>query len=129
MQPVLPDLAIYWTSGNFSKPLATFQSPWQQLFCPKCQHILGNFCKFVRIYHFTSKIVLCNFIDIWRFLTGHTVCSPDARTIFRSIILRHETDFEETIEIRRIFNHPEFRFPRLYNDIAIGELSKSLKSG
>ena len=52
---------------------ATFQSPWQQLFCPKCQHILGNFCKFVKIFHFTCKILFwATLIDIWRFFTGHT---------------------------------------------------------
>ena len=44
--------------GRFITLWATFQSPWQQLFCPKCQHIWGNFCKFVKIFHFTSKILI-----------------------------------------------------------------------
>ena len=47
--------------GQFITLWATFQSPWQQLFCPNCHHILGNFCKFVKIFHFTSQILLGNF--------------------------------------------------------------------
>ena len=59
--------------GRFITLWATFQRSWQQLFYPKCQHILGNFCKFVKIFHFTSKILFgATFIDIWRFFTGHT---------------------------------------------------------
>ncbi len=48
--------------------------------------------------------------------------SPNPQTNIRSIILRDGTDSKEHIEIRRVFVHPEFTFPRLYNDIAIGEL-------
>ena len=36
---------------------ATFQSPGQQLFCQNRQHILGNFCKGVKIFHFTREIL------------------------------------------------------------------------
>ena len=43
--------------GRFITLWATFQSPWQQLFCTKCQHSLGNFCKLVKIFHFISKIL------------------------------------------------------------------------
>ena len=32
-------------NGRFITLWVTFQSLWQQLFCPKCKHILGNFCK------------------------------------------------------------------------------------
>ncbi len=48
--------------------------------------------------------------------------SPEPQTNIRSIILRDDTDAEEHIEIRRVFVHPKFTFPQLYNDIAIGEL-------
>ena len=47
--------------GRFITLWATFQRSWQQLFYPKCQHILGNFCKFVKICLFTNKILLGNF--------------------------------------------------------------------
>ena len=43
--------------GRFITLWATFQSMWQQLFCPNCLHIFGNFCKFVKIFHSTSKIL------------------------------------------------------------------------
>ena len=59
-QSVRPDWAIYCTFGNDSKPLATIN-------LPKSPTFLGNFCKGVKIYHFWAT-----FIDIWRFLSGHT---------------------------------------------------------
>ena len=48
--PVWPDLAIYWTLGNFFKPLA-------QNNLPKSPTFLGNLCKGVKIYHFSGEIV------------------------------------------------------------------------
>ena len=36
---------------------ATFQSPGQHLFCRNRQHILGNFCRGVKIFHFTWEIL------------------------------------------------------------------------
>ena len=47
---VWPDCAIYWTLGNFSKPLATIN-------LPKSSTFLGNFWKGVRIYNFPSEII------------------------------------------------------------------------
>ena len=49
---------------------------WQfviQLFCPNRQHILGKFCKGVKIFHFIREIHLGNLFDIWWLFTGHTV--------------------------------------------------------
>ncbi len=51
--------------------------------------------------------------------------SPDPRENIRSIILRDDTDREENIEIRRVFVHPAFGFPSLYNDIAVAELGNN----
>ena len=48
--PVWPDRAIYLTLGNFVKPLATIN-------LPKSPTFLGNFCKGVKIYHFSSEII------------------------------------------------------------------------
>ena len=40
---------------------------------PKSPTFLGNFCKGYKIYHFSSEIKFwATFIDIWRFLSGHT---------------------------------------------------------
>ena len=36
-------------------------------------HILGNFCKSVKIFIFLVKSFWATFIDIWRFFSGHTV--------------------------------------------------------
>ena len=47
---VWPDLAIYVTLGNFLKPLAA-------IILPKSPTFLGNFCKGVKIYHFSIEII------------------------------------------------------------------------
>ena len=44
----------------------------------------------------------------------------------RTIIMRDGTIYQDVIEIRRVFLHPNFQFPSLYNDIAIGELGLNL---
>ena len=41
----------------------TFQSPGQKLFCPNCQHILGNLCKGVEIFHFIREILFGQLIQ------------------------------------------------------------------
>ena len=52
--------------GQLLKPLATIN-------LPKSPTFYGNFCKGVRIYHFSSEIIFRQlFIDIWRFFSGHT---------------------------------------------------------
>ena len=51
--------------GRFIAPWATFQSLWQQLFCPNCPYILGNFCKGIKMFHFSSEI---NFGQLYRTL-------------------------------------------------------------
>ena len=52
--------------GDFLILRATFQSSGQQLFCPNHQHILGNFCEGVKIFHFTKEILF------GQLFTGHT---------------------------------------------------------
>ena len=49
-RPVWPDWAIYWTLGNFVKPLSTIN-------LSKSLTFLGNFCKGVIIFHFSSEII------------------------------------------------------------------------
>ena len=48
---VWPDWTIYWTLDKFLKPLATIN-------LPKSPTFLCNFCKGVKIYHFSSEIVI-----------------------------------------------------------------------
>ena len=67
--PVWRDWAIYWTLGNFSKPLVTIN-------LPKSLTFLGKFCKDVKIFNFSNEIIfgqLLYFIDIWRLFTDNTV--------------------------------------------------------
>ena len=47
---VWQDLAIYWTLGNFLKPLATIN-------LPKSPKVLGNFCVDAKILNFSSEII------------------------------------------------------------------------
>ena len=47
---VWPDWAIFWSLGNFLKP-------WAAINLPKSPTFLCNFCKGVKIYHFSSEII------------------------------------------------------------------------
>ena len=53
--PVWPDCAIYWTLGNFSKPLATIN-------LPKSPTFLGNFVE--KIYYFLSACIISTSFDL-----------------------------------------------------------------
>ena len=58
--------------GWFIGLWANFQSLWQQLIS-QISHIMGNFCKGVKIFIFSREIIFGQlFIDIWWLLTGHT---------------------------------------------------------
>ena len=58
--------------GRFIALWVTFQSLWQQLFT-KTAYILGNFCKVIEIFHFSSRHHFwATFIDIGPLFTGHT---------------------------------------------------------
>ena len=60
---VRPDWAIYWTLGNFLKPLAT-------IIVPKSSTFLGNFVRVSKSIIFLLKSFLGNFNG--GFLSGHT---------------------------------------------------------
>ena len=57
-----PDWALYYTLGNFSKPV-------EKIILPKSPTFLANLCKVVKIFHFAREIILGNFLQ---FFTGHT---------------------------------------------------------
>ena len=81
--------------GNFLRPLATIN-------LPKSLTFLWNFCKAVKIYHFSSEIILGQvFIDIWRLFSGHTDCQsrrqpPPPRSSRNRLILIRNADTSET---------------------------------
>lgn len=44
--------------------------------------------------------------------------------VLKTITIRQGTPYEETVEIKRIFAHPNFHLPSLHDDIAIGQLGR-----
>ena len=47
--------------------------PVETISMPKSPTFLGDFCKGVKIFHFSSEIIFgATFIDIWQLFTGHT---------------------------------------------------------
>ena len=63
---VWPDWAIYWTLGKFLKPLATINFA-------QISHILRQFlerCQNLQFFYWNH--FWATFIDIWRFVSGHT---------------------------------------------------------
>ena len=47
---------IYWTLGNFSKPVATIS-------LPESPTLLGNFCKAAKILNFSIEIILGQLLE------------------------------------------------------------------
>ena len=63
-----PDWAIYWPLGNFSKPLATIN-------LPKFLTFLGNFCKGIKSFNFTSEIIFGQLLSTFGdFYWSHWLC-------------------------------------------------------
>ena len=82
--------------GQFFGLWATFQSLWQAFILPKSPTFLGNFCKGVKIFHFSSELILGNFYKhLATFYWSH----------WRFRRRRHETNTFKAFLIR-----PECRF-------------------
>ena len=59
-------MAIYWTLGNFLKPLDSIN-------LPKSPTVLGNFCVGVKIFNFSSEIIFGQLLwTFGKFFSGHT---------------------------------------------------------
>ena len=48
------------------------------------------------------------------------------RTEVRAEVIRPNTKFIETIEIKRVYIHPNYHYPSLYNDVAVLELGRRI---
>jgi len=65
--------------------------------------------------------------DRWAVSAAHCYDSygtDDKKNVVR---IRQGTPFEETVEIRNVYRHPAYRFPRLYNDVAVLELGRRIE--
>ena len=60
-----PDWAIFCTLGNFLKSMSTTN-------LPKSLTFLGNFCKGVKCYHFSSEIIFGQLYRHLAIFSGHT---------------------------------------------------------
>ena len=40
--------------------------------------------------------------------------------------IRDGTPFKEVIEIKRVYQHPNYQYPKLYDDIAVVELGRRI---
>ena len=60
-------------SGDLLNFGQLFKAFVQQLICPNLRTFLGNFCKCVKIYHFSSEMILGNFYRHLAIFSGHTV--------------------------------------------------------
>ena len=63
---------------------------------------------------------------VLRKIIGRTITNiffySDRDNEIKTIIIRDGTINQDQIEIRRVFKHPNFKFPSLYDDIAVAEL-------
>ena len=70
--------------------------------------------------------------DRWALTASH--CFDDFRNgvsdgpkKVRVIQIRQETKHVEDVEVRHVYKHPNYRFPNLYNDIALVELGRRVE--
>ena len=66
---VWPDWAIYWTLGNFSKPLATINLPKSPTFLGNCHFLvksfLGNFYGHLAIFFWSHWQLVYSIIELY----------------------------------------------------------------
>ena len=53
--------------------------------------------------------------------------SPGSPRRARVNIVRDNTPYREVVEIKRVYKHPNYRFPNLYNDVAVLELGRRIE--
>ena len=80
------DWVIYWTLGNFFKPLATINMP-------KSPTFLGNFCKGVKIYPFPIEIIFGQLLLTFGDFFLVTLCAfhPAAQVLNTNLIVTVST--------------------------------------
>ena len=78
------------------------------------------------IYYFSKHRKIDYYTLVLRKIIGRTITNiffySDRDNEIKTIIIRDGTINQDQIEIRRVFKHPNFKFPSLYDDIAVAEL-------
>ena len=65
--------------------------------------------------------------DRWAVSAAHCYDEYDIENKIEVVTIRHGTPFEETVEIRKVYRHPDYKNPRLYNDVALLELGRRIE--
>ena len=65
--------------------------------------------------------------DRWAVSAAHCYDKYNIENKNEVLTTRHGTPFEETVEIRKVYRHPDYKNPRLYNDVALLELGRRIE--
>ena len=87
-------LGIFSTLDKFLKPLATIN-------LPKSPTILGNFCKGVKIYHFSIEIIFVQLSWTFANFSGHTAGHVSKHLFKCRHKLLHVADIRKGYSIER----------------------------
>ena len=65
--------------------------------------------------------------DRWAVSAAHCYDNLDSEEKKKVVRIRAGTPYEELVEIRKVYRHPRYKFPRLYNDVALLELGRRIE--
>lgn len=82
------------------------------------------FCNFCCALHFQFWHVCIIPFSIFSD-TNEFTCRPTLAEQTQTIVIRDGSEFQDQVEVRRIFIHPRYAYPSLYNDIAVVEFGKT----
>ena len=84
-------------------------------------------------YSFDDKNIFCGSTvvnDRWMISAAHChnqfLDLAKGRAEVQAEVIRPNTKFIETIEIKRVYIHPNYHYPSLYNDVAVLELGRRI---
>ena len=65
----------------------------------------------------------------WAVAASH--CADDfpakeERRQVRTVVIRDNTRYKEVVEVKKVYKHPNYQYPALYDDIAVLELGRRI---